>query len=1095
MLFFVTAWVSPIMASVFELQEMKISIEAKNLAVRDVFSQIEKKSGYAIVYEKGIIDPGKKVNVVAKDESVDEVLNKVLAQTGNSYAFVNNQIVLTKASPTNTTSQQQSKITISGEIVDEMDLGLPGVSVIVKGTTTGTATDVDGNFQISISDPKAILIISYIGYQSQEISVGNKTSFRIKLVPENQGLDEIVVIGYGTVKKRDLIGSVSSVKSSDIVQTPTSNAIEAIQGKVAGVDITRQSGKAGSDVDILIRGTKTISGNVKPLFVIDGVQGGDFSDINPGDIESIEVLKDATSTAIYGSQGANGVVIISTKRGKEGRAKISYDGYFGLNGYFDYPDMRMGDSYTQLRREAYRTVGEWNSPADDYAIFSSEEWNAVQNNQWVDWVDLATKNGLQQSHAVSFSSATDKTRSFISLSYFNEKGIFENDDMTRYTLRTNIDQDLAKWLTVGVSSQLTYSEIDNRTESVLTAAASSVPLGVPYDEEGNVNKFPIPGDQNTISPLADDAPNTAVNNMIRANVNSTGYLEFKPNKNWNFRSNVGVTLNFSRQGIYNSNYSRENYLAKKKTASVENKNKRFFIWDNILNYTKTIADHSITATAITSWTSDINETDYAYGENQSLDSYLYHNLEATDPSTRIIKSPYTKHTTMAYAGRLNYSFKGKYLVTATGRWDGDSRLAAGNKWDFFPSIAGAWRIGDEAFMDGLKSLSDMKIRASYGTTGNSGIDIYGTQSGVSPYSTLGFNDTAAPGYMFNTTIGNSDLTWEKSATTNIGLDLGFINNRISANIDLYSIKTQDMLLLRTLPGSTGGNGSLSVYQNVGKTSNKGIEITLNSVNIEKKDFRWTSTLTFTSNREKITELVDGKDIISAKNPETESYLLGHAIKSFYSFKKLGIWQLGEEAEMAKYAEGASPQTFKPGYIKVEDVDGDYFIDQAKDRQYLGSAVPDWVAGFNNTVYFKGFDFSIYLFARWGQMINHELLGRYDPAGKNNSAAYFNYWTPENPTNDFPRPEKDAKLYNYTGYQAINFTEGSFFKIKNISLGYTLPKKVLESWKISNLRIYTTASNLFTYSPNHLIKDYDPERGGKDTSPLTKQIIFGANFSF
>ncbi|MDR0541225.1 MAG: SusC/RagA family TonB-linked outer membrane protein, partial [Dysgonamonadaceae bacterium] len=406
---------------------------------------------------------------------------------------------------------QQSRI-LTGIVVDENDEPVIGANVTVPGTSVGTATDLDGKFQLSAPAGKTTIQVAYLGYQIQTVSIANQTTITVRLVPENQGLDEVVVIGYGTVKKRDLTGAVSSVKADQIVQIPTGNALEAIQGKIPGMDITRNDGGAGSGVSILIRGTKTlgftdqtgkITRTTEPLFIIDGVQGGSYADLNPNDIESIDVLKDASSTAIYGSLGANGVVIITTKRGKEAnKVHIAYDGYYGVNGWVDYPKPRMGESYVQLRREAYRAAGQWSSLDDDYKIFQSEEWTAIQNNQWVDWIDELTRTGMHQSHNLSFTSGNDKVKTYVSLGYFNEQGIFQFDDMQRYTLRTNVDYNATKWLSAGINSQVTYYDKNSVPSTLLTNALIYTPLGTPYNEDGSINLFPVAGSQSSLSPMA-----------------------------------------------------------------------------------------------------------------------------------------------------------------------------------------------------------------------------------------------------------------------------------------------------------------------------------------------------------------------------------------------------------------------------------------------------------------------------------------------------------------------------------------------------------------------------------------------------------------
>lgn len=1026
----------------------------------------------------------------------------------NVYAVSTHESAIGKS--TNSELQQDKKV-ISGTVVDEKGDAVIGANVTVKGTSVGTVTNISGKFEMNVPNDVKEIYVTYIGYESQNVAITNLKNITITLVPENKALDEIVVIGYGSVKKRDLTGAVSSIKTAEIVQVPTSNAMEAIQGRVPGMDIVRTGGGAGSGVNVLIRGTKTLGytdiyGNktrfTEPLYIIDGIQGGNYADLNPNDIETIDVLKDASSTAIYGSLGSNGVVIITTKKGKENKVNVSLDSYYGVNGFVDYPKQRMGEDYINVRREAYRSVDQWASTDDDYKIFSNEEWAAIQDNKWVNWIDLVTRQGTEQSHNVTISSAKDKLKTYLSLGYYNEKGIFVNDDISKYTLRTNLDYEVKKWLNVGVNSQLTYYDKNTVPSSMLTQAATYIPLGTPYDENGNINLFPVSGDANRLSPLANYVNDTkSVNNTISGKSFNTAYVLIQPMKELKFRSNVSAIVNASRQGIYYGQNSTSQFGGSyTNQAGAYNELYRNYSWDNILTLNKSLSQHNIEATAVTSWVKSIRENYGASGYNQLIDSYTYNALGATDPASRSTSSDYIQMQTLGFAGRLSYNYQGKYLFTASARWDGSSMLSPGHKWDFFPSASAAWRVSDEKFLASTSSwLSNLKLRASYGVTGNSVVPAYATQGGsVVANTKFGFNDKAATVYQYSYLVGNPDLGWEKSTQTNFGLDFSVFNNRVELNVDVYNIDTEDILMARSLPPSTGAGGAssaqFSTYQNIGSTNNKGIEVALNTVNIHNKDFKWVSTVTFAANKEKIVSLITNSDIIQGQNAEIASLLIGRPINSFYSYKLDGIWQLGEEEEMAQYKLNGTANVFKPGSLKVVDRDGDFNITSA-DRQYLGTRAPKWTAGLNNSITYKGFDLNAYLVARWGQMIDAEFLGRFDPAGVSNSPAYLDYWTPENPSNDFPRPKKDGKLYDYYGYMSLNYIDGSYIKLKNVSLGYTVPSKLTNQIGISKLRIYATASNLLTISKSHLIKNYDPERGGSESMPLTKQLIFGLNLNF
>jgi len=981
--------------------------------------------------------------------------------------------------------------TVTGKVTDQRTgLPLAGVNVAIKNSKTTVATDNEGMFSIQ-ANAGADLVFTYVGYVSAEMKAGS-SPLSVSMTPDAANLEEVVMIGYGTVKRKDLTGSVFSAKREDILRTPTHNAVEALQGRVPGVDLSRNSGTAGSGVNIRVRGNRSLNASNEPLFIIDGFQGGSPSDLNPNDIESIEVLKDAAATAIYGSQGANGVFIVTTRKGRSGQTKISYDGFYGINGYTSYPKLRLGDEYIQLRREAYRNTSpqEWNSPADDAKLFpNASEAAAVAAGDWIDWFDLLNRNGIQQSHSVSVQSGTDKTKFYLSLGYFNEQGMLRRNDYSRYSVRFNLDHNLAKWAKTGVQTQIAYFDQNNRTDP-LSLVMQTSPLGKAYDENGKINVFPVAGNGTILSPITDERGDTiATNNVIRTNILTNAYVELTPIRGLTFRSNFGVNLNFLRQGIYNSSTSVSERTTRLTTSSQGAAFTRAINWDNVLTYSKSFGEHDLTVAAVQSYIQNNVDTLSGRGNRQLLGSQLFYNLGATDPTSQRVGSGYTLYNNLAFAGRINYTYKDKYLLTLTARADGASRLSPGNKWDYFPSIAVAWNIKNEKFMDNIAPITNLKLRASYGETGNYGIAVYGTQSGVSSANNLGFGDVPVSYYQFNARVGNPSLEWERTATTNLALDFGLLNNRITGSVDVYNAKTSNIIFERTLPRSTGVT---SIYQNIGETVNKGIEVVISARVVQNKAFKWDVTASFTKNKEEITKLINGTDIISGTTPETLSLLLGHPLTSWYSYEKLGIWQTDKASEAALVKFGSTP--FKPGDIHVEDLNGDGLID-TKDRQFLGSPVPKFVLGLQNNFSYKGIDLGIYFFMRYGQMINAEFMGRYNPSGEGNGPANFDYWTPENPTNDFPRPIKGGQIINYAAYQSLNFIDGSYFKIKTVTLGYTIPPKIASKIHAGKIRVYATGNNIFTKAKHHLLDDYDPERNGSESSPLSRQLVFGVNLEF
>ena len=710
------------------------------------------------------------------------------------------------------------------------------------------------------------------------------------------------------------------------------------------------------------------------------------------------------------------------------------------------------------------------------------ELAAIQAGQFVNWVDLATRNGTQQSHTVSIRGGSENTKAFFSAGYFKEEGQLRNNDYNRYNMRYNVDQKLSKWAKAGVVGQVAFSKTNSRRDP-LSVALTAVPLGTPYNPDGSINIFPIAGNTTALSPLTDERENAAVDELLNTEINTTAYAELTPIKGLTYRMNFGSVLNNSRRGTFNDPFSTAQNNVRYSSSSVVTGNSRYYNWDNIITYNNNIAKHSFTITALSSYIHSDAETVTATGVRQVLPSQLFYNLAGTESTSRSIASPYSRYDLLAYAGRVNYSYDSKYLLQATLRYDGASRLSEGHKWDSFPSVSAGWVINRESFLKDVKQLSNLKLRASYGITGNSTIPPYGTQSTLSPIP-MGFGDIQATAYTFSGVITTQDLGWEKSKQVDIGIDLGLLNNRITGTVDWYNTKTTGLLYARSLPSSTGQS---TVYQNIAATINRGINATLTTVNIQNKSFTWSTTATFSHNSEKITDLIDGRDIISG---EENSLFIGSQVQSYYTYRKTGIWQL---SDMPITATLNGNTKFIPGDIKVADLNGDNNIDAVNDRTVVGHVQPQWYGGLQNTISYKGFDFNIFLIARYGQTIKAEFVGRYNPSGEANGPADFNYWTVNNPSNDFPRPGRGnlSNLYSTT-YTSLLYIDGSFIKIKNMSLGYTLPKKVTDKIKVGSLRFYATGSNLFTFTRNPLLKNYDPERGGAESSPISRQLVFGLN---
>lgn len=1023
-------------------------------------------------------------------------------------------------------SVQQSG-SVKGHVVDETGEPMIGVTVKVVGGKAMAITDLDGNFAIA-GKPGDMLELSYIGYEALKVKAGN-APLSVKMKPITSDLDEVVVIGYGTVKKRDLTGAVSSVKGDDITLSPMPNPVEALQGKVAGLDITRSSGQAGASSSMKLRGTRSLSaaddGGDEPMVLIDGLPGS-LTTLNANDIESIEVLKDAASTAVYGSAGANGIIIVTTKSGKEGKARVNFNAYVGINGWSKTPKMYHGDGYFNLAKKAQQEAGSYVSDED---VFNSEVYQAYLNGENIDWADALLKTGVTQNYSVSVSGGTEKTKAYLSLNYSGEDGQYENDNYKVYSSNIKVDHQVRKWLTVGANLQGSFT-YKNAAYAKLENALIASPIGSLYDEEGNVKAFPVTGDNSTVSLLLNNRSNYR-NNSQNTRLYLNPYVRFTFMKGLTLESRLSVALAYSKsnrfQGIgsyqyYNANKDADGVSTNANvSASVANTNSYNYKWENILTYNFNINKvHEFTLTGVTSWNHNRQEYSYASATNITSNSYLWHNLGAGQ--NQQAQSSYTMSKGLGFVGRINYSYEGKYLASASVRHDGSSRLADGNRWDTFPAFSLGWRISEEKFMQGTRSwLDNLKVRFGWGITGTASISPYQTQSNlVQSYFILG-NQTLTS-YSYPQQIVDPNLGWEKSYNTNIGLDASFLNGRIDFTMDYYYTKTKDIIWTSLVPVTNGGYNSGSQYTtttNICESQNKGIELSLTGrpfIAKKEGDFAWTINATFTKNSEKLTKFSadDGSSQYINGNKILKE---GEPINSFYGYKLDGTWKTSEADEAAIF--GAEPGDLKihcQDLTRHVDSDGSVYYtgvnaagetitytkdgthyDATQAQQVLGHQQPDWTMGLKNTFAFKGFDLSIYLYWRYGQMINYSMLGRYNPQGTSNFPTYFDYWTTETGDQNHTYPALNASrpLSEYDGWSGLTYVDGSFFKVKNITLGYTLPKNVLKKLGIESLRVYGTITNPFVFAKSDLLKDYDPEMAGDLDYPLTKQMVFGVNISF
>ena len=978
----------------------------------------------------------------------------------------------------------QDKV-VTGVITSgEDNTTLPGVTVVLKNTNTGTTTDQDGKYRITVEGSNSTLVFSAVGFTTQEVQVGNRSTINLTMAVDLKTLNEVVVVGYGTQKKSQLTGAISSVSSREINELPVTNARQALQGRAAGVDVNQAGSKPGSAPQIRIRGRRSFNASNDPLFVVDGIPlAGGIDDINPNDIASMEVLKDASSTAIYGSRGANGVVIVTTKRGTPGKTTVSIDTYTGFSQPLGRIDVMNGAEFAEYKRESRRAV---NAYTTDAALFEPVELESIQLGRSTDYPAALLRTGRIQSHQVGVSGGTDKTQFNISGNVFSDKGVVKNQDFTRYTFRVNLDHKINDKIRVGTSTFAVYGERNGEGFNPLGGALAENPLGKPFDDEGNIIFLPTQDGLRT-NPYAEIVPGAVVDERKNYRIFNSVYGEWTIIEGLKYRFNFGPDFDIDRRGRF---FGSETNARRQAPAagSFESRFSFNYTIENILTYAKQFnQNHNLNVTLLQSYQKDNFERSIIDVTGIPAASQVFYNLGSAS-QVNGVGTQLTEWSLLSYMARVNYDFKEKYLLTATIRADGSSRFGANKKFGYFPSLALGWNISSEPFMQDVRWLDMAKLRLSYGSTGNQAINPYQTQPRLSRTS-YAWDNNAAFGYRPGT-IGNPDLRWESSATANAGLDFSMFNGRISGAFEYYVTNTTDLLAPQPLPNSTGFGGFTT---NIGHTRNTGLELSLTTVNIDKGGFNWRTDFMFTRNREEIVELANGKvDDVAAGR------FIGQPLSVVFDYKKLGIWQANEADEAARYQS-------KVGEIKIEDLNGDGIIN-GDDRQILGSAVPAFVAGMTNRFEYKGFDLSFFLYARAGQFIvsgfhqgNNSLAGRYNNLD-------IDYWTPDNPTNEFPRPNVNQESPRYSS--TLRYFDGSFLKVRNINFGYNVPSNWAAKLGMTSLRLYTSIQQPFIFSEYRTkYKGIDPEveldngpsnenRGiGSDLSPATTIYTFGINARF
>lgn len=966
-------------------------------------------------------------------------------------------------------SVSAQEVTVKGKVTSVDDgSALPGVTIMEKGTSNGTTSDANGEYSLRITDANGVLVFSFIGYAQQEMAVNSQTTIDVSMSPDITELSEVIVVGYGTVKKSDLTGAVVAVDPEQLTKVGSVAPLEGLQGQVAGVNITNSNGRAGAPFKIQIRGQQSLKGG-NPLYVVDGVITDGIDFLNPQDIERMDVLKDASSTAIYGSRGAYGVVIVTTKQGAstKNKATISYDGYYGWREAARLPDFMDGDTWWNFRQDAFITPAiltnkPYDADAGNNAANKDELRRRVAEKDYTDWPSLLMQTGTQQNHWISASGNSGKMGYNLGVGYQEETGNIVHDLYKRYNFKASVSHSLTEQWSAGASMNLSVADQEAGSPNAMVNAFRMNPLMKPVYTDRPDEIIIQPGKDlpyidmtSSVSPLVDmeNADDDKRTYYVIANV----YLQYAP-VNWlTFKSAFAPGYKYNKRGRYFGTNS-EGRVGLLGNADLTTNERLTYVWDNQVTATKTIDEHNFTAMGLYSLNYD--RLDYTFLSAQNLPyNSGYHNLGSAPTTDQRVDTDFAKKTLVSYAIRLNYSYKGKYLITLSDRWDGSSLLAEGYKWNSFPSAAVSWKISEEAFMSDIAAIDHLALRVSYGYTGNNNIDPYTTSSTASQQTYYDFGGTNAGG--FAPTLGNKVLSWERTSELNIGLDFSLIQNRITGSIDWYDKLSLKQLLSRDLPFETGYQ---SLMDNIGGVRNRGIEFSLNTVNISTGDLTWTTSFNYTKNNNNIVELLGGDvDIVGNK------WFIGEPISVNYTYVFDGIWQESERDEAVSYGQ-------LPGQARVKDIDNNGVIDPL-DRQVIGSPMPTWTGGFSTTLNYKGFDFTASLFTRQGVQVyspfHEEFLNFSDRGRQKLNVNWYmqeNDVTPTRNSNEYPQP-MNVGPYWRTADGVSAYKDASFVKVKNITLGYTFPEGMLDRARIKSLRVYTNVLNPFVFTK---YEGFDPE---------------------
>lgn len=993
-------------------------------------------------------------------------------------------------------------ITVKGIVKDNLGESVIGANVTEKGTTNGMITDLDGNFSLTVQK-NATLVISYIGYVTQEIAIKGNTNLNIILKEDSKALEEVVVIGYGTARKSDVTGSIASVGGDKLQEMPSTNITYALQNRVAGVDMTQTSSQPGATMQIRIRGTRSLTASNDPLVVLDGIPFmGNLSDINPGDIKSMDILKDASSTAIYGSRGANGVILITTNRGAQGTpAKFTYNGYVGAKSVFSKYPMMDGPKYAEMRKYA----GKFENSLDE-----SDDMNT-------DWQDLLYRTGMVNSHDVSVAGGTNNGSYSFGAAYYKDQGVIPTQNYTRYSLRGSFDQGVGKYFRFGLTTNSNYN-VTKGSNIDLYSVLNNTPLANPYNEDGSLKRTVKLNSQDENFVVTRDVVENLEDSWLNEKKGFGTYNNLFAEvqcpwvKGLKYRVNLGLNYRSTKGGVFTGEGINSSTADTPSTASLEHTETTNWAIENLITYDRTFGKHQLNIVGMYSAEETVYTKSHIAARDIPAEYYQYYNLGRAEGTITVNPDnwDYQKSGLMSWMGRAMYTYDNRYMLMATVRADASSRLAKGHQWHTYPAVSAGWNIGQESFMDDLEWLDILKVRVGYGQTSNQAVAPYSTWGKLStrPYN---FGPTGyATGY-YVSALPNYDLGWEYSSTWNFGLDFTLLGGRLSGTFEYYIQKTSDLLQSVNLPSTSGVS---SYVGNVGKTENKGVEFTLNGTILDNHNgWTWDASINISANRNKLTELASG-----AERDEANNWFVGHPIDAIYDYEKIGLWQEGDPY-LDILEPGGNVGMIKVKYTGEYNEDGTPVRQIGPDDRQIISMEPKFTGGFSTRVAYKGFDLNVITaFKCGGKLIStlHHSNGYLNMLTGRRGQVDVDYWTEENTNAKYPKPGGIQSGDNPKYGSTLGYFDASYWKVRNISLGYKFDEqKWLKNFGIQSLRAYVSIQNPFVIcSPFHKETGLDPETnsyGNENVAvtsgiqkrfltvgtnaPSTRNYLFGINLTF